>query len=128
MDFLIKVKKKICYTYKKKVRNKTGKRFISRKKCKNKRYLDLESSIYILFNMFELKKIRNMHFWVLNSEIKKVGKNARIKKASFWLKSQNRAEQFSVRISLSVRDCVKCNSKNFSRSNHSKKNYNWLGI
>ena len=29
---------------------------------------------------------------------------------------------------FSFADCVKCNSKNFSRSNHSKKNYNSLGI
>ena len=34
-----------------------------------------------------------MHFWVLNREIKKVGKNASTNKASFWLKSQNRAEE-----------------------------------
>ena len=29
----------------------------------------------------------------INREIKKVGKNARTNKASFWLKSQNRAEE-----------------------------------
>ena len=43
--------------------------------------------------MYEWKTKQKMHFWVLNREIKKVGKNARIKKASFWLKSQNRAEE-----------------------------------